>query len=99
MVLAHDNSLRKHMLLHLEKTFDCPHCDKKWQNEREVLRHIKAAHRPATCKMCNHKCSSFNELKRHKVLVHGIMEGAWLCQMCPKSVFFSERTYELHMKK
>ena len=98
-VLATQRGLQKHMLNHLEKKFDCPHCDKKWPSESLMAMHIKQSHRPATCELCNSKCSSFNELKRHKVLVHEIMDGAWLCQLCPKSVFFSERTYELHLKK
>ena len=99
-VLAHEGSLKKHIeTVHMEKKFDCPHCDKKWSSASNLAHHIKQAHQPATCELCNNKCSTFNELKRHKVLVHGIMNGAWLCQLCPKSVFFSERTYELHLKK
>ena len=38
------------------------------------------------------------QLKRHKVFTHKQTDGAWFCQRCPKSVFFSKSTYENHLK-
>ena len=84
---------------HSELKLECHMCDKKFATDSFLKMHIKGAHSPAFCDICGNKSSSENELKRHKVLVHKILKGAWLCQSCPKSVFFSQKSYDLHLKK
>ena len=37
------------------------------------------------------------ELKRHLVFEHGIKDGALICDMCPKTVFFVKYHYNKHM--
>ena len=51
------------------------------------------------CDICLKTISNPNELKRHKVFVHKETEGAWLCEKCPKSAFFSQATFDKHMKR
>ena len=85
--------------LHSELKFKCHMCDKKLATESYLKKHIKWAHSPAFCDICGNKSSCENELKRHRVLVHKILKGAWLCQSCPKSVFFSQKSYDLHLRK
>ena len=37
------------------------------------------------------------ELKRHLVFEHGIKDGALICDICPKAVFFMKYHYNKHM--
>ena len=78
--------------------FECEHCGKKWATHLKLKNHIWQAHNAVTCDVCHKQISNPAELKRHKVLVHKDMTGAWRCEHCPKSVFFSQNSYAKHMK-
>jgi len=79
--------------------YGCEHCGKKLVSARRLTYHIKQAHSSqVTCEICNKNIANPAQLKRHKVFTHKQTDGAWFCQRCPKSVFFSKSTYENHLK-
>ena len=94
-------NLESHVLSVHEKRLDfaCDHCGKKWPTLHVLKGHIKGSHtQHVKCEICDKKISNPIELRRHKVFVHKQTEGAWLCEKCPKSAFFSKSTFEKHMK-
>ena len=63
------------------------------------MQHMKQSHsQNVTCDICDKKIANPDQLKRHKVFTHKQLKGAWLCDRCPKSVFFSKSTYDIHLK-
>ena len=79
--------------------FACDQCGKKLASKKRLVQHIQQTHsKQVICEICNRKIANPAQLKRHKVFTHKQTEGAWFCQKCPKSVFFSKSTYELHLK-
>merc|ERR1712062_373637 len=84
--------------LHSELKFKCSICDKKFATESYLKMHINQTHSPVFCDICGNKYSRESGLKRHKVSVHKILDGAWLCPSCPKSIFVSQKSYDLHLK-
>ena len=79
--------------------FPCDQCGKKLASKKRLVQHIQQTHsKQVICEICNRKIANPAQLKRHKVFTHKKTEGAWFCQKCPKSVFFSKSTYELHLK-
>ena len=94
-------NLKSHILSVHEKRLDfaCEHCGKKCPTLHVLKGHIKGTHtQHVKCEICDKKISNPIELRRHKVFVHKQTEGAWLCEKCPKSAFFSKSTFEKHMK-
>ena len=95
------DNLESHVLSVHEKRLDfsCDHCGKKCPTLKVLDGHIKQVHsQNVKCEICDKKISNPIELRRHKVFVHKQTDGAWLCEMCPKSAFFSKTTFEKHMK-
>jgi KRAB domain-containing zinc finger protein len=95
------NSLKNHILIVHEKRFDyeCQHCGKKWATKGLLQDHITQSHTSQViCNICNKQISNPIMLRRHKVFVHNEREGALFCELCPKSVFFSESTFEKHAR-
>jgi hypothetical protein len=94
-------NLKSHILSVHEKRLDfaCEYCGKKWPTLQVLKGHVKGTHtQKVKCEICDKKISNPIELRRHKVFVHKQTEGAWLCEKCPKSAFFSKSTFEKHMK-
>ena len=93
---------RKSYLRHLrsihgeEKTFQCPHCGKAKTTKTQLVAHVKQVHERVACDICSKMIPNEYDLKRHKVLVHQVMDGAWICKACPKKVFFSLDTFLKH---
>ena len=79
--------------------FKCPHCGKMVGSHTKLNSHIWATHSQVNCEICWKQISNPYELKRHKVFVHKMTEGAWFCEKCPKNVFFSKSTFHKHMKE
>ena len=78
--------------------FECEHCGKKMATWKRLKDHTWQSHNPVNCEICQKQISNPIELKRHVVFVHKNTKGAWLCEKCPKSVFFSTSSYEKHVK-
>ncbi|VVC90826.1 unnamed protein product [Leptidea sinapis] len=66
-------SLREHMKTHVakEENVKCPLCDKKYPDERYMLRHLRVSHTNTqyTCPICKKVISSTSGL-RHHVMTH-----------------------------
>ena len=50
--------------------------------------------------ICHKQMSCDYLMRKHRVTVHGIEDGAFFCPICPrkKVVFFSEKLLKVHMK-
>merc|ERR1740122_637640 len=72
---------------------------KKLATVKRLQNHISQCHSShVVCEICQKQISNPYELKRHKVFVHKVTEGAWFCDKCPKNAFFSKATFLKHMK-
>ena len=75
----------------------CNACDKKFNNEADLDRHMDDKHTEAVCHMCDKKFSS-----RKLVKEHICMEGELVPQVCKKSdcikEFISSGALQKHMK-
>ena len=78
--------------------FECEQCGKKFGSLHRLKGHIWQSHNQVTCELCNKALSNPTELRKHKVFVHNDTKGAWLCEKCPKTVFFLKTMFDKHMK-
>ncbi|XP_038220738.1 zinc finger protein Xfin-like [Zerene cesonia] len=93
-------SLREHMKTHVAKAENvkCPLCDKKYQDERYMLRHLRTSHTNTqfTCPICQKTVTSSSGL-RHHVMTHSTL-NIFRCKCCPKS-YAVKRTIIKHLRK
>ena len=93
-LIHHVKSVHENRLDH-----ECKQCKKKFVSKARLTSHIFQTHSSqVNCEICDKKISNPQQLKRHKVFSHNETEGAIFCAHCPKSVFFLESTYNIHMK-
>ena len=79
--------------------YECQQCKKKFVSKNRLAQHIFQTHSSqVNCDVCDKKISNPAQLKRHKVFAHNETDGAVFCVHCPKSVFFSEQSYRVHME-
>ena len=85
-----NDNMRSHVKSVHEKRldFECEHCGKKLASMKTLKNHIIQSHNQVTCELCHKKVATKTDLRRHKVFVHNETKGAWLCERCPKTVFF-----------
>ena len=79
--------------------FECKPCGKTFAAEFQFYSHNWQVHSKKTCDICNKEISNTTQLKRHKVFVHNETKGVWLCEKCPKKVFFTKNCYGEHLAK
>ena len=79
--------------------FECTHCGKKVGSQSKLNNHIYYSHSQVTCDTCGKEIANPYDLKKHKVFVHKETKGVWLCEICPKSAFFSKATFNKHVKE
>ncbi|XP_075977834.1 uncharacterized protein LOC142977655 [Anticarsia gemmatalis] len=93
-------SLREHMKIHNQKkaTVKCPLCDRKYQDERYMLRHLRTSHTRArhACPLCGKMLTSAAGL-RHHVVTHSNLK-TFRCKMCPKA-YSVKRTMLKHFRR
>ncbi|CAF4933274.1 zinc finger protein 33A-like [Pieris napi] len=93
-------SLREHMKTHAAKNtkVKCLVCDKKYHDERYMLRHMRTIHgnRQLTCPLCPKLVSSMAALRYH-VLTHSSL-NTFKCKCCKKS-YMVRRTIVKHLRK
>ena len=91
--------MNSHFKAEHEKSLDftCERCGKKYPVMNKLRDHVWQSHTPVTCEICGKTVIHSRELKRHKFFVHNKTEGAWLCEKCPKRVFFVKTNFEKHM--
>ncbi|XP_034832348.1 zinc finger protein 569-like isoform X1 [Maniola hyperantus] len=93
-------ALREHMKTHVEKRqiVKCPLCDKGYQDERYMLRHLRTMHTRAqfSCPLCHKLLTSAAGL-RHHVITHSKI-NSFRCKCCPKT-YAVKRTMIKHLRK
>ena len=95
-----EGHLKSHIRADHEKRldFECPNCDKKFGSRIKLQNHVYYSHSHVTCDICNKEIAK-PDFKRHRVFVHKETRGVWLCERCPKSVFFSKATFAKHIRE
>ena len=78
--------------------FLCKPCRKYFGSHKDLKGHTDQCHSQVTCEICGKQVNNPNKLKRHKIFVHNDNKGVLFCKKCPKAVFFSQSSYEKHMK-
>ena len=97
-------SSRQHLIGHIKTEhdkqldFECSTCGKKTGSNTKLLNHILRCHSQVRCEICNKEIANPYDLKRHKLAVHKDTTGVWLCESCPKSVFFTKSKFDKHVK-
>ena len=78
----------------------CQPCKKTFNSKSKYDAHVKQSHSPVNCDICHKQMSCDYLMRKHRVTVHGIEDGAFFCPICPrkKVVFFSEKLLKVHMK-
>ena len=81
------------------KDYKCEYCSKAFALDFQRKSHIRQVHDNVNCELCKKTLSCEYELRRHMVFVHQETKGAFLCDICPKKVFFSIDKFRLHMNQ
>ena len=94
-------NMQSHIKSEHEKSleFHCETCSKQFATMKRLKTHIWQCHTPVTCKICEKTVATSVDLKKHMVFVHNDTQGAWLCERCPKKVFFVKTNYEKHVNE
>jgi len=80
------------------EAFVCNTCGKKYGSLNTLRNHKRQSHTQMTCEVCQKQVNNPSELKKHMVLVHNDTKNAWICEICPKKVFFTKAMYEKHLQ-
>ena len=78
--------------------FECTLCRKKFGSNHKLKDHKWQCHSQVICEIYGKQVANPNKLKRYKIFVHNNNKGVLFCKKCPKAVFFSQPTYDKHMK-
>ncbi|KAG6444612.1 zinc finger protein 84 [Manduca sexta] len=93
-------SLREHMKIHTlnKQSVKCPLCDRKYQDERYMLRHLRTSHTQGhfTCPLCRKSLTSAVGL-RHHVVTHSPLK-TYKCQICPKG-YSARKSIVKHLRR
>jgi hypothetical protein len=98
-------SSRQHLIGHIKTEhekqldFECSTCGKKVGTKSKLQNHVYRCHSQVTCEICNKEIANPTDLKRHKFAAHKDTTGVWLCESCPKSVFFTKSRFDQHVKE
>ena len=82
-----------------DKSNVCIHCGKGFAKSYLLKDHIKQLHSRKTCEHCGKSVLNEHFLKKHLVFDHGIKDGAFICEICPKTFFLSETGYTKHVEE
>ncbi|XP_063536642.1 zinc finger protein 761-like [Cydia strobilella] len=94
-------SLREHMKIHEAKkkgAVQCPLCERKYKDERYMLRHLRTSHTSTSfpCPLCDKNLTSMAGLRHHVVTHSGL--NTFRCKCCPKS-YAVKRSVVKHLRK
>ena len=81
------------------KSIVCNHCGKGFSKNYQLNDHVKQSHSRETCEHCGKSLLNGLYLKKHLVFDHGVKDGAFICEICPKTMFSSETGYKNHMQE
>ena len=92
--------LKSHIqTVHLKRgDFKCKFCGKKFATIDRHRNHVRQSHTQVNCEICFKQINNQFELKKHKVLVHNDTKNAWICEICPKRVFFTQTMFQKHIE-
>ena len=82
-----------------DKSIVCNHCGKGFSKNYQLNDHVKQSHSRETCEHCGKSLLNGLYLKKHLVFDHGVKDGAFICEICPKTMFSSETGYKNHMQE
>ena len=82
-----------------DKSNVCDHCGKGFAKSSLLKNHIEQVHSRKTCEHCGKSVLNGFYLKKHLVFYHGIKEGAFICDRCPKTMFSTEIAFKKHVKE
>ena len=92
------SSLKIHKTIHVEKTFQCKHCEYICRNvfmlRKHMITHTKE--KPEKCSLCGSRFSQPVSLKRHMQDIHS-KENSYHCKFCGQN--FSKSYYYIKHKK
>eukprot|EP00090_Calanus_glacialis_P029570 TRINITY_DN47467_c0_g1_i1.p1 TRINITY_DN47467_c0_g1~~TRINITY_DN47467_c0_g1_i1.p1 ORF type:complete len:374 (-),score=64.85 TRINITY_DN47467_c0_g1_i1:40-1161(-) len=77
---SHPRPLKRHMLLHNEKTIACPHCPKSFSDNKLLDLHLKYIGQSFTCSICGNVYARKENLKAHERKHTG--ETPYSCNYC-----------------
>ena len=81
-----------------DKSNECEYCGKGFPNCSLLKCHIEQSHNRKNCEHCGKSLLNRFYLKKHLVFDHGIKDGAFIFDICPKRVFFVEDIYKKHIQ-
>ena len=93
------SNLLKHMTLHGEKNFPCPHCMKRFHLDVYLKEHIASVHYRIykyQCQDCGKMLKSKTGFNMHVSLFHSPVVESFPCTECPK-IFKSKGNLKAHM--
>jgi hypothetical protein len=82
-----------------DKSNVCNHCGKGFAKSSLLKNHIEQVHSRKTCEHCGKSLLNGFYLKKHLVFDHGIKDGAFICDICPKTMFSTETAHKKHVKE
>lgn len=97
--VASSSSLYSHKLVHLERTWPCSQCGKKFRTQEASALHEIEAHsnEEFLCTICARSCASKRKLREHTRLVHlPDSEKPYQCSICSKG-FLGKNSLQSHM--
>ncbi|XP_063864937.1 uncharacterized protein LOC135103017 isoform X3 [Scylla paramamosain] len=82
--------LKEHIRHHMNKTFGCTHCSKRFRSEAALQEHfnVHTGNRPYACDQCCKKFTSKHILKTH-MKTHGVRQRPHQCRTCGKNFLTS----------
>ncbi|XP_050722158.1 zinc finger and SCAN domain-containing protein 2-like isoform X3 [Eriocheir sinensis] len=82
--------LKEHIRHHMNKTFGCTHCTKRFRSEAALQEHfnVHTGNRPYACDQCCKKFTSKHILKTH-MKTHGVRQRPHQCTTCGKNFLTS----------
>jgi DNA-directed RNA polymerase subunit RPC12/RpoP len=80
-----------------QKTHLCKICKKGFGGYELLKDHKYQAHSQVNCPQCSKILFNRMELRKHQATEHGITEGVFCCNICPKEVFLLKYHYKKHM--
>ena len=93
------SNLTKHMLLHGEKKYACPHCEKKFHLDVYLKEHVTCVHYNIfkyQCNTCGRMMKSKTGLIAHERIFHSKEGETFSCPKCHK-VFNQKGNMKAHM--
>ena len=92
--------LKSHIqIVHMKcQDFECEHCGKKFGALVRLRNHVRQSHTQILCGICHKQVNNRHELKRHMALEHNETKDAFVCEICPKKVFFNRLAFNKHIE-